>query len=137
MERVITDKAYYIRAYSRPHKCASFNLLIFWQDFCDLHVEALQVVVNFLTDSESLHLIHQDGGLTRLMEFFLTPNISEVQCSAVECITRVAHSRKHRSRKDILIFFSFRSEIRRVFTLAVRAFRLTFLYACVSGHGSV
>lgn len=80
----------------------------FLQDFSDLHVEALQVVANCLSDSESLQLIHKGGGLKRLMEFVLTPNMSEIQYNAVKCITRVAQSRKcRRSKKKILIFFSF------------------------------
>uniref|UniRef100_A0A3Q3W2W6 EDR1/CTR1/ARMC3-like peptidase-like domain-containing protein n=1 Tax=Mola mola TaxID=94237 RepID=A0A3Q3W2W6_MOLML len=101
-------------------------------DFCDLHVEALQVVVNFLTDSESLHLIHQDGGLTRLMEFFLTPNISEVQCSAVECITRVAHSEirrvlhEHNVEKVLVEFLSVEDD--RVQTATCKAVHALSFY---------
>lgn len=79
----------------------------FLQDFSDLHVEALQVLANCLSDSGSLQLIHKGGGLKRLIEFVLTPNMSEIQYNAVKCITRVAQSRKCRRSKKILIFFSF------------------------------
>lgn len=64
------------------------------QDFSDLHAEALQVVANCLCDSESVQLIQKDGGLTRLMDFLLTPNMPEIQSSAAKCITRVAQSCK-------------------------------------------
>lgn len=64
------------------------------QNFSDLHAEVLQVVANCLCDGESVQLINKDGGLTRLMEFLLTPNMPEIQSSAVKCITRVAQSCK-------------------------------------------
>ncbi|KAM6971681.1 armadillo repeat-containing protein 3 isoform 3-T3 [Tautogolabrus adspersus] len=70
-----------------------FNLV---QDFNDLHAEALQVVSNCLSDSETLHLIQEGGGLTRLMEFILTPNTPEIQSNAVICITRVAQNSENR-----------------------------------------
>ncbi|XP_069561620.1 armadillo repeat-containing protein 3 [Brachyistius frenatus] len=61
-------------------------------DFSDLHAEALLVVVNCLSDSESVHLIHKGGGLTKLMEFVLTPSMPEIQSGTVKCITMVARS---------------------------------------------
>lgn len=79
----------------------------FLQDFSDLHVEALQVVANCLSDSESLQLIHKGGGLTRLMEFVLTPNTPEIQYNAVKCITSAARSRKRTRRHKMMISFSF------------------------------
>ncbi|XP_065805040.1 armadillo repeat-containing protein 3 isoform X4 [Labrus bergylta] len=70
-----------------------FNLV---QEFNDLHAEALQVVSNCLSDSETLHLIQEDGGLTRLMEFILTPDTPDIQSNAVICITRVAQNSENR-----------------------------------------
>ncbi|XP_068565875.1 armadillo repeat-containing protein 3 isoform X2 [Cebidichthys violaceus] len=61
-------------------------------EFRDLHAVALRVVANCMSDSESLQLIHKGGGLTRLMEFVLTPNMPEIQSNAVKCIARVAQS---------------------------------------------
>uniref|UniRef100_A0A3B5A5T2 Armadillo repeat containing 3 n=1 Tax=Stegastes partitus TaxID=144197 RepID=A0A3B5A5T2_9TELE len=71
-------------------------LLSFLQDFRDLHADALQVVANCLSDSESVQLIHNGGGLTRLMEIVLTPNMPEIQSNTVKCITRVAQSSESR-----------------------------------------
>uniref|UniRef100_A0A8P4GAU8 Armadillo repeat containing 3 n=1 Tax=Dicentrarchus labrax TaxID=13489 RepID=A0A8P4GAU8_DICLA len=65
-------------------------------DLSDLNAEALQVVANCLSDSESFQLIHKGGGLTRLMEFILTPNVSEIQSNAVKCIAKVAQSSENR-----------------------------------------
>lgn len=79
------------------------HLLYFQQDFSDLHAGTLQVVANCLSDSESLQLIHKDGGLKRLMEFVLTPNTPAIQSNAVNCITRVAHSCKHRRKQEVLV----------------------------------
>lgn len=64
------------------------------QDLSDLHADALHVVANCLSDSESVQLIHKGGGLTRLMDFLLTPNVPEIQANAVKCIARVAQNRK-------------------------------------------
>lgn len=78
------------------------------QDFSDLHVEALQVVANCLSDSESLQLIHKSGGLMRLMEFLLAPSMPEIQYNAVKCICSAAQSRKSNTRRhQIRISFSF------------------------------
>lgn len=77
------------------------------QDFSDLHIEALQVVANCLSDSESLKVIHKSGGLMRLMEFLLTPNMPEIQYNAVKCICSAAQSREYRGRHQIRISFSF------------------------------
>lgn len=71
------------------------------QDFTDLHAVTLQVVANCLTDSESVQLIQKGGGLSRLMEFILTPSMPQIQSSAVKCITRVAQSCKHKDRWEI------------------------------------
>eukprot|EP00066_Takifugu_rubripes_P016851 XP_011606117.1 PREDICTED: armadillo repeat-containing protein 3 [Takifugu rubripes] len=59
-------------------------------DFTDLHVEALQVFFNCLSDSESEQEIHQNGGLERLIEFILTSTEPEIHFIAIKCITRVA-----------------------------------------------
>ncbi|XP_026148109.1 armadillo repeat-containing protein 3 isoform X4 [Mastacembelus armatus] len=66
-----------------------FNLV---QDFSDLHAEALQVVTNCLCDDECIQLIHKGGGLTKLMDFFLTPNMPEIKSGALKCITMVAQN---------------------------------------------
>ncbi|XP_061661271.1 armadillo repeat-containing protein 3-like isoform X2 [Syngnathoides biaculeatus] len=72
-------------------------------DFCDLHVEALQVLVNCVSDSDNFQLI-QNGGLTILLELVVTRKLSEpgsrpvkcnhneVQSSAVQCISRAAQN---------------------------------------------
>uniref|UniRef100_A0A3Q1FKM1 Armadillo repeat containing 3 n=1 Tax=Acanthochromis polyacanthus TaxID=80966 RepID=A0A3Q1FKM1_9TELE len=65
-------------------------------DFSDLHDDTLQVVANCLSDSESVQLIHNSGGLTKLMEFLLSPSIPEIQSNTVKCITRVAQSSESR-----------------------------------------
>uniref|UniRef100_A0A8D3CH00 Armadillo repeat containing 3 n=1 Tax=Scophthalmus maximus TaxID=52904 RepID=A0A8D3CH00_SCOMX len=64
--------------------------------FFDLHAEALDALANYLSDSESVQQIHESGGLTRLMDFFLTPNLPEIQSNVVKCITRVAQSPENR-----------------------------------------
>ncbi|KAM7390610.1 hypothetical protein PAMA_008677 [Pampus argenteus] len=66
------------------------------KDFSDLHAEALQVVANCMSDSESVQLINKGGGLTKLMEFVLTPTTPEIQTNTVKCITRVAQSSENR-----------------------------------------
>ncbi|KAM3592924.1 uncharacterized protein V6R79_001780 [Siganus canaliculatus] len=62
----------------------------------DLHVEALQVIANCLSDSENFQMILKDGGLTQLFEFLLAPNKPGIQSNAVKCITRVAGSPENR-----------------------------------------
>lgn len=80
-----------------PVPCLSSYL---WQDFSDLHHEALQVVANCLNDSECLHMVLEGGGLTSLMKFVFTPTIPEIQTHAVNCITRVAQSCKQGERQQ-------------------------------------
>ncbi|XP_047205192.1 armadillo repeat-containing protein 3 isoform X2 [Girardinichthys multiradiatus] len=63
----------------------------------DLHAEALHVVANCLSDSETLQLIHNNGGLARLMDFVLTPQTPGIQSTAVKCLTRVAQSSDSRT----------------------------------------
>ncbi|XP_005803393.1 armadillo repeat-containing protein 3 [Xiphophorus maculatus] len=65
-------------------------------EFNDLHAEVLQTVSNCLGDIETLQLIHNSGGLTRLMEFILAPSSPEIQCIAIKCITRAAQSSESR-----------------------------------------
>ncbi|XP_008436791.1 armadillo repeat-containing protein 3 [Poecilia reticulata] len=65
-------------------------------EFNDLHAEALQTVSNCLGDIETLHIIHLNGGLTRLGEFVLTPSSPEIQSIAIKCITRAAQSSESR-----------------------------------------
>uniref|UniRef100_A0A3Q4G6S8 Armadillo repeat containing 3 n=1 Tax=Neolamprologus brichardi TaxID=32507 RepID=A0A3Q4G6S8_NEOBR len=66
------------------------NVVGIW--FSDLHAEALHVLANCLSDSESVQLIHKSGGLTKLMEFVLTPSVPEIRSGVIKCITRVAQS---------------------------------------------
>ncbi|KAM3860418.1 armadillo repeat-containing protein 3 [Diretmus argenteus] len=66
------------------------------KSFSDLYAVALEVVANTLGDSESLQLIHQGGGLARLMQFVLTSTIPEIQSNATKCIARVAQSPENR-----------------------------------------
>lgn len=56
-----------------------------------------------MSDSESFQLINKGGGLTRLMEFVLTPTAPEIQSNTVKCIARVAQSCKHRKRQEIIV----------------------------------
>uniref|UniRef100_A0A3Q1FKK5 Armadillo repeat containing 3 n=1 Tax=Acanthochromis polyacanthus TaxID=80966 RepID=A0A3Q1FKK5_9TELE len=72
------------------------NMVNVKRDFSDLHDDTLQVVANCLSDSESVQLIHNSGGLTKLMEFLLSPSIPEIQSNTVKCITRVAQSSESR-----------------------------------------
>ncbi|CAL8292925.1 unnamed protein product [Lota lota] len=68
------------------------------KDLSDLHVEALRVVSNCVADRESLLLVHQTGGLTRLIQLVLSPSslLPEVQTNAATCIARVARSSENR-----------------------------------------
>uniref|UniRef100_A0A3Q2NTY0 Armadillo repeat containing 3 n=1 Tax=Fundulus heteroclitus TaxID=8078 RepID=A0A3Q2NTY0_FUNHE len=61
-------------------------------DLADLHGEALHIVANCLRDGETLQLIHNDGGLARLMDFVLAPSTPAIQSTAVQCLSRVAQS---------------------------------------------
>lgn len=80
--------------YMLNHRLA---LVVFVQDFHDLHAEALQTLSNCLSDSQTVKLVHQSRGLTRLLQFLQTPNAPEVQSAAVDCLTKVAQSREHRN----------------------------------------
>lgn len=79
----------------------SFLLCLSLQDFTDLHVEALQVFFNCLSDSESEQEIHQNGGLERLIEFILTSTEPEIQFIAIKCIIRVAEKCKYDRRNGL------------------------------------
>lgn len=79
----------------------SFLLCLSLQDFTDLHVEALQVFFNCLSDSESEQEIHQNGGLERLIEFILTSTKPEIHFIAIKCITRVAEKCKYERRNGL------------------------------------
>ncbi|XP_051910767.1 armadillo repeat-containing protein 3-like isoform X4 [Hippocampus zosterae] len=86
-------------------------------DFNDLHVEALQVLVNCMSDSDNFLLIENEGGLTILFELALPPKLSEpgkhemplvkssnneVQSGAVECLSRAAqNANNHKILHDI------------------------------------
>ncbi|XP_061614548.1 armadillo repeat-containing protein 3-like isoform X2 [Phyllopteryx taeniolatus] len=89
-----------------------YNLI---QDFCDLHVEALQVLVNCASDSDNFHLVRNGGGLTTLLELVVTRKLSEtgspvkcntneVQSRAVECISTAAqNSDNHKVLHDFKV----------------------------------
>ncbi|CAL8398106.1 unnamed protein product [Arctogadus glacialis] len=69
------------------------------KDLSDLHVEALRVVSNCVADRESLLLVHQTGGLSRLIQLVVlspAPALPEVQTSAATCIAMVARSSENR-----------------------------------------
>ncbi|KAM4544134.1 armadillo repeat-containing protein 3 [Fundulus diaphanus] len=66
-------------------------------DLADLHGEALHTVANCLMDGETLQLIHNNGGLARLMDFVLAPSTPAIQSTAVQCLSRVAQSCESRS----------------------------------------
>nr|XP_046149044.1 armadillo repeat-containing protein 3-like [Oncorhynchus gorbuscha] len=57
--------------------------------FSDLHVAALQVVSIWLEDRDRLQLIHETGGLQRLLQFITTPNLLDIQTHVVKAISRV------------------------------------------------
>lgn len=78
---------------------ALFYYYYFFQEFSDLHIEALQVVANCLSDPEAVQQIHKGGGLERLMGFILTPNNPEIQSTAITCLSRVAQNCKHIYKK--------------------------------------
>nr|XP_061810184.1 armadillo repeat-containing protein 3-like [Nerophis lumbriciformis] len=76
-------------------------------DFNDLHVQALQVICNCVSDSENFQVINNAGGLTVLLEIVLTPellesdklepqpvtcNRNEVKSTAVQCISIAAQN---------------------------------------------
>lgn len=62
------------------------------QEFNDLHGRALRVISNCLEDGESMQLIQGLGGLEQLLQFVVTPTLSEVQANAVKAIARVAEN---------------------------------------------
>ncbi|XP_076014237.1 armadillo repeat-containing protein 3 [Genypterus blacodes] len=81
------------------HTCATFREeqgfekimdILNDKELNDLHHEALQIVSNCLRDSECLNMIQKGGGLTRLMEFILSPTLPETLSDAVNCIARAA-----------------------------------------------
>ncbi|XP_019724964.1 armadillo repeat-containing protein 3 [Hippocampus comes] len=119
LQKVTADK----ESYSAMRKEQGFEKLldiIKNADFNDLHVEALQVLVNCVSDSDNFLLIENGGGLTTLFELVLPPKLSEtgkkhelplvkcnnneVQCSAVECLSRAAqNANNHKVLHDIEI----------------------------------
>uniref|UniRef100_A0A3Q2XW33 Armadillo repeat containing 3 n=1 Tax=Hippocampus comes TaxID=109280 RepID=A0A3Q2XW33_HIPCM len=118
LQKVTADK----ESYSAMRKEQGFEKLldIIKNDFNDLHVEALQVLVNCVSDSDNFLLIENGGGLTTLFELVLPPKLSEtgkkhelplvkcnnneVQCSAVECLSRAAqNANNHKVLHDIEI----------------------------------
>uniref|UniRef100_A0A671WA36 Armadillo repeat containing 3 n=1 Tax=Sparus aurata TaxID=8175 RepID=A0A671WA36_SPAAU len=108
-------------------------------DFSDLHIEALQVVANCLNDSESFQLIHQGGGLTRLTEFIITPNITEIQSCAVKCIARVAQSAENRKLlheqnvEKVLVELLSVSDVTNITSILTKMMCECVGFLCVSG----
>lgn len=78
---------------------SSCTFFYFFQEFSDLHIEALQVVANCLRDDEAVQQLHEGGGLKRLVDFILTPNNPEIQSTAIKCLSRVAQSCKRTYKK--------------------------------------
>lgn len=60
------------------------------QEFIDLHVDTLRVVANCLSDSETSQMIHESGGLARLMEFVLITEVPDIRNNAVTCLAKAA-----------------------------------------------
>ncbi|XP_077364880.1 armadillo repeat-containing protein 3-like isoform X2 [Festucalex cinctus] len=88
-------------------------------EYDDLHVEALRVLGNCVSDSENFQLIQSGGGLTVLLELVIPPKLSEtgkhdllpvksnsdeIQAGAAECISRAAqNSDSHRVLHDFKV----------------------------------
>lgn len=90
-------------SYHSPRK-VHFVFFIFPQDFSDLHVDTLRVVANCLGDSETSQMIHESGGLARLMEFVLITEVAEIRDNAVMCIAKAAQSCKHSKNGSVVHF---------------------------------
>lgn len=69
------------------------------KEFIDLHVDTLRVVANCLSDSETSQMIHESGGLARLMEFVLITEVPDIRNNAVTCLAKAALNRKQRRRQ--------------------------------------
>ncbi|NXF63615.1 ARMC3 protein, partial [Ciccaba nigrolineata] len=65
-------------------------------EFSDLHVEALAVLANCLEDVHTLQLIHQTGGLKKLLSFVGVSTVPSIQKNAAKAITRAAYESENR-----------------------------------------
>ncbi|XP_074013254.1 armadillo repeat-containing protein 3 isoform X2 [Numenius arquata] len=65
-------------------------------EFSDLHVEALAVLGNCLEDAHTLQLIHQIGGLKKLLSFVGDSTVPDIQKNAAKAITRAAYDSENR-----------------------------------------
>ncbi|CAM9232547.1 unnamed protein product [Bubo scandiacus] len=65
-------------------------------EFSDLHVEALAVLANCLEDVHTLQLIHQTGGLKKLLSFVGVSTVPSIQKNAAKAITRAAYDSENR-----------------------------------------
>lgn len=96
-------------------------------------------MANCLSENATVQLIHSNGGLTRLMEFLVTPNKPEIQSAAVKCISRMAQSCKHTTTTNKIIF-SFNKNrleflmhsLRLCFSLIMLMFIHIFMRGCVA-----
>ncbi|XP_075906597.1 armadillo repeat-containing protein 3 isoform X2 [Nelusetta ayraudi] len=73
-------------------------------EFIDLHVDTLRVVANCLSDSETSQMIHESGGLARLMEFVLITEVPDIRNNAVTCLAKAAlnpDNRKHLHQHNV------------------------------------
>lgn len=57
------------------------------------------MVANCLSDSETSQMIHESGGLARLMEFVLITEVPDIRNNAVTCLAKAALNRKQRRRQ--------------------------------------
>ncbi|XP_037366627.1 armadillo repeat-containing protein 3-like [Talpa occidentalis] len=62
------------------------------KDLSDLHIEALLVIANCLEDMDTMVLIHQTGGLKKLLTFAENSTIPDIQKNAAKAITKAAYN---------------------------------------------
>ncbi|XP_055003196.1 armadillo repeat-containing protein 3 [Sorex araneus] len=72
------------------------NKILETKEWNDLHIEALAVVANCLEDTETMALIHQSGGLKKLLTFAENSTIPEIQKNAAKAITKAANDAENR-----------------------------------------
>uniref|UniRef100_A0A8C8BIZ9 Armadillo repeat containing 3 n=1 Tax=Otus sunia TaxID=257818 RepID=A0A8C8BIZ9_9STRI len=65
-------------------------------ELSDLHVEALAVLANCLEDVHTLQLIHQTGGLKKILSFVGVSTVPSMQKNAAKAITRAAYDSENR-----------------------------------------
>lgn len=62
-----------------------------FQEFNDLHVEALAVLGNCLEDVHAMQLIQQTGGLKKLLSFVGDSAVPDIQKNAAKAIAKAAY----------------------------------------------